>query len=96
MFKKFEMPTLVAEKKAKVFKEFGGKETNTGSVEAQIALLTERIAHISKHLQDNKKDFSSNRGLLQLVGERKSLLTYLSKNNLQGYRELIEKLGLRK
>ena len=90
------MPTLVADKKAKIFAEFGGKETNTGSIEAQIALLTERIAHISKHLQQNKKDFSSNRGLLQLVGERKSLLTYLSKNNLQGYRELIEKLGLRK
>ena len=90
------MPTLVADKKTKIFAEFGGKETNTGSIEAQIALLTERIAHISKHLQQNKKDFSSNRGLLQLVGERKSLLTYLSKNNLQGYRELIEKLGLRK
>ncbi len=90
------MPTLVADKKTKVFAEFGGKETNTGSIEAQIALLTERIAHISKHLQENKKDFSSNRGLLQLVGERKSLLTYLSKQNLQGYRNLIEKLGLRK
>ncbi|HRQ19349.1 MAG TPA: 30S ribosomal protein S15, partial [Agriterribacter sp.] len=94
--KKIEMPTLVADKKTKIFAEFGGKETNTGSIEAQIALLTERIAHISKHLQQNKKDFSSNRGLLQLVGERKSLLTYLSKHNLQGYRGLIEKLGLRK
>jgi small subunit ribosomal protein S15 len=90
------MPTLVADKKTKIFAEFGGKETNTGSIEAQIALLTERIAHISKHLQENKKDFSSNRGLLQLVGERKSLLTYLSRQNLQGYRDLIEKLGLRK
>ena len=90
------MPTLVTDKKTKIFAEFGGKETNTGSIEAQIALLTERIAHISKHLQENKKDFSSNRGLLQLVGERKSLLTYLSRQNLQGYRDLIEKLGLRK
>jgi small subunit ribosomal protein S15 len=90
------MPTLVAEKKAKVFLEFGGSATNTGSTEAQIALLTERIAHISKHLQNNKKDFSSNRGLLQLVGERKSLLSYLSKHNLKGYLELIEKLGIRK
>ena len=90
------MPTLVAEKKARVFAEFGGKATNTGSIEAQIALLTERITHISKHLQGNKKDFSSNRGLLQLVGERKRLLTYLSKHNLQGYRALIEKLGIRK
>lgn len=90
------MPTLLADKKAKIFTEFGGNAANTGSIEAQIALLTERISHISKHLQANKKDFSTNRGLLQLVGERKSLLTYLSKHNLKGYRELIEKLGLRK
>jgi len=90
------MPTLLAEKKSKIFAEFGGSATNTGSIEAQIALLTERIAHISGHLQKNKKDFSSNRGLLQLVGERKSLLNYLSKHNLKGYRELIEKLGIRK
>lgn len=89
------MPTL-AEQKTKAFSEFGGNAANTGSIEAQIALLTERISHISKHLQGNKKDFSSNRGLLQLVGERKRLLTYLSKHNLQGYRGLIEKLGIRK
>lgn len=88
--------SIVAEKKSKIFSDFGGNEKNTGSIEAQIALLTERITHISKHLKENKKDFSSNRGLLQLVGERKSLLTYLSKHNLQGYRALIEKLGLRK
>lgn len=90
------MSTLAVEQKAKVFTEFGGSATNTGSIEGQIALLTERISHISKHLQKNKKDFSSNRGLLQLVGERKRLLTYLSKHNLQGYRGLIEKLGIRK
>ncbi len=90
------MPTLTKEKKAQVFTDFGGKATNTGSIEAQIALLTERITHISEHLQGNKKDFSSNRGLLQLVGERKQLLSYLSKQNLQGYRALIEKLGIRK
>lgn len=90
------MPTLSAEKKSQVFAEFGGKSTNTGSIEGQIALLTERISYISQHLQQNKKDFSSNRGLLQLVGERKRLLTYLSKHNLQGYRALIEKLGIRK
>ncbi|MBS1748893.1 MAG: 30S ribosomal protein S15 [Bacteroidetes bacterium] len=90
------MPTLTTEKKAQVFTDFGGKATNTGSIEAQIVLLTERISHISEHLQGNKKDFSSNRGLLQLVGERKRLLSYLSKQNLKGYRELIEKLGIRK
>jgi small subunit ribosomal protein S15 len=90
------MPTLTTEKKAKIFAEFGGKATNTGSIEGQIALLTERINHISHHLQSNKKDFSTHRGLMQLVGQRKRLLTYLSKTNLTGYRQLIEKLGLRK
>ncbi len=88
--------SLVKEKKAQIFTEFGGSATNTGSIEGQIALLTERISHISGHLQQNKKDFSTNRGLMQLVGKRKSLLTYLSKHNLTSYRSLIQKLGLRK
>jgi len=88
--------SLVKEKKAQIFTEFGGKATNTGSIEGQIALLTERIGLISGHLQQNKKDFSTHRGLMQLVGKRKSLLTYLSKQNLASYRQLIEKLGLRK
>jgi small subunit ribosomal protein S15 len=92
----YYMPSLTSEKKISLFKEFGGKATNTGSIEGQIALLTERIAHISNHLQENKKDFSTHRGLMQLVGKRKRLLTYLSKHNLQGYRALIEKLGIRK
>lgn len=93
--KEIEMP-ITKEKKANIFAEFGGKATNTGSIEAQIALLTERIAHISNHLQQNKKDFSTHRGLMQLVGQRKRLLTYMQKTNLTGYRALIEKLGLRK
>jgi small subunit ribosomal protein S15 len=88
--------TLTKEKKANVFSEFGGKETNSGSTEGQIALLTERINQISEHLQANKKDFSTHRGLMQLVGKRKRLLNYLQKNNLNGYRQLIEKLGIRK
>ncbi|MDE3143814.1 MAG: 30S ribosomal protein S15 [Bacteroidota bacterium] len=88
--------SITKEKKVKVFTDFGGKATNTGSIEGQIALLTERIAHISQHLQANKKDFSTHRGLMQLVGQRKRLLTYLQKTNLSGYRSLIEKLGLRK
>ncbi len=87
---------LTKEKKAKIFTDFGGKETNTGSIEGQVALLTERIAQISGHLQENKKDFSTHRGLMQLVGRRKRLLNYLQKHNLSGYRQLIEKLGLRK
>lgn len=88
--------SLTKEKKSTIIAEFGGAAKNTGSIEAQIALLTERISQISKHLQANKKDFSTHRGLMQLVGKRKRLLTYLQKHNLSGYRALIEKLGLRK
>ena len=87
---------LTKEKTETIFKEFGGKSANTGSTEGQIAQLTERIAQISEHLQQNKKDFSTHRGLMQMVGKRKRLLNYLSKHNLQGYRALIEKLGIRK
>ena len=87
---------LTKEKKAAVITQYGAKETNTGSIEGQIALLTERISQISGHLQSNKKDFSTHRGLMQLVGKRKRLLNYLQKNDLTGYRQLIEKLGIRK
>lgn len=87
---------LTKERNAKIFEEFGGSAANTGSIEGQIAQLTERISQISAHLKQNKKDFSTHRGLMQLVGKRKSLLSYLQKHNLQGYRALIEKLGLRK
>jgi small subunit ribosomal protein S15 len=90
------MSVLTKEKKANIFETYGGKASNTGSIEAQVALLTERILHISGHIKGNKKDFSSNRGLVQLVSKRKRLLSYLSKTDLQGYRALIEKLGLRK
>jgi len=87
---------LTKEKKATVLTAFAGNATNTGSIEGQIALLTERISQISGHLQENKKDFSTHRGLMQLVGKRKRLLNYLQKHNLTEYRQLIEKLGLRK
>jgi small subunit ribosomal protein S15 len=87
---------LAKEKNTKITNEFGGKESNTGSIEGQVALLTERISQISGHLQKNKKDFSTHRGLMQLVGKRKRLLNYLQKHNLTGYRQLIEKLGIRK
>ncbi|HLO70812.1 MAG TPA: 30S ribosomal protein S15 [Flavipsychrobacter sp.] len=90
------MSHLSAEKKANIFKTFGGSEKNTGSIEAQVATLTERINHISNHLKTNKKDFSSQRGLMVMVGQRKRLLQYMSRTNLNGYRALIEKLGLRK
>ena len=88
--------SVTTEKKATIFAQYGGKATNTGSTEGQIALLTERILDISGHLKINKKDFSSQRGLMKMVGQRKRLLSYLSKHNLTGYRQLIEKLGLRK
>lgn len=88
--------SVTTEKKSAIFAQYGGKATNTGSIEGQIALLTERILDISGHLKTNKKDFSSQRGLMKMVGQRKRLLAYLSKHNLTGYRQLIEKLGLRK
>jgi len=91
-----EMSHLTSERKATIFTTYGGKITNTGSIEGQVAMLTERINHISNHLKVNKKDFSSQRGLMMMVGKRKRLLTYLSKHDLTGYRALIEKLGLRK
>jgi small subunit ribosomal protein S15 len=87
---------LAKEKKATIIQSFAGSAKNTGSIEGQIALLTERISQISGHLQSNKKDFSTHRGLMQLVGKRKRLLNYLQKHNLTGYRQLIEKLGIRK
>ncbi|HSB93823.1 MAG TPA: 30S ribosomal protein S15 [Flavitalea sp.] len=90
------MSYLTKEKVSTVFSEFGGNAANTGSIEGQVALLTERINSISEHLQKNKHDFSTHRGLMKMVGQRKRLLTYLSKHNLAGYRGLIEKLGLRK
>ena len=85
--------SVTAEKKSTIFAQFGGNAANTGSIEGQVALLTERILDISNHLKINKKDFSSQRGLMRMVGQRKRLLTYLSKHNLTGYRQLIEKLG---
>lgn len=90
------MSYLTKEKVSTFFTDFGGNAGNTGSIEGQIAMVTERINRISEHLQKNKHDFSTHRGLMKLVGQRKRLLTYLSKQNLQGYRALIEKLGLRK
>ena len=87
---------LTKDKKTSIFANIAGNEKNTGSIEGQIALLTERIAQISSHLNENKKDFSTHRGLMQLVGKRRRLLNYLQKHNLQSYRNLIEKLGIRK
>ena len=82
--------------KAEIIKEFGKSEADTGSAEGQIALLTEKINHLTEHLRVHKKDFHSRLGLLKMVGQRKRLLAYLTKKDLEGYRALIAKLGIRK
>ena len=87
---------LSPEKRKEIYKEYGGDEKNSGSVESQIALFTFRIKELSNHLKRNKKDYSCQRSLLKLVGKRKRLLTYLQKKDITRYRALIEKLGLRK
>jgi len=87
---------ITKERKAEVIKNFGSSEKNTGSAEAQVALLTERINDISGHLDGQKKDFNTSRSLLKMVGQRKRLLKYLHDTNLTSYRQIIEKLNLRK
>jgi len=87
---------LTKERKQEIFKEYGGQQSNTGSAEAQVALFTERIKGLSEHLKTNEKDHSSRKALLSLVGKRKKLLTYLSEKDIEGYRKLIEQLGIRK
>ena len=86
---------LPNEKKKEIFKEYGGNENNTGSTEGQIALFTYRIKKLSEHLHRYKKDHATRRALLMMVGKRKRLLTYLKRKDLNGYRELIKKLGIR-
>ncbi len=87
---------ITQEKKAEIIKEYGRKEGDTGSPEVQIAILTARITDLTEHMKKNPKDFHSNRGLLKMVGQRRGLLDYLKKTDLEKYRALIEKLGIRK
>lgn len=87
---------LTAERKKEIFTQFGESETNTGSAEAQIAMFTERIKHITGHLQINKKDKSAELNLIKLVGKRRSLLDYLTKTDVFRYRAIIKELGIRK
>ncbi len=87
---------LPLEKKKEIFSEFGGSAENTGSSEAQVALFTFRINSLSQHLHENKKDHSCRRTLLTLVGKRKRLLKYIASKDITAYRDLIEKLGIRK
>jgi small subunit ribosomal protein S15 len=86
---------LSKEKKSEIFTEYGGTDKNTGSTEGQIALFTYRIQELSQHLKDHPKDHSCRKALLTMVGRRKQMLTYLAKKDLEGYRLLIEKLGIR-
>ncbi|MFB6306312.1 MAG: 30S ribosomal protein S15 [Flavobacteriales bacterium] len=87
---------LPPEEKKKVFKEYGGSESNTGSPEAQVALFTKRIEHLTRHLKRNKKDTNTRCSLVKLVGKRRSLLDYLKNNNIERYRSLLKQLNLRK
>ena len=82
--------------KQEIISIYGRHEGDTGSPEVQVALLTERINHLNEHLSTNKKDHHSRRGLLLMVGQRRGLLEYLKKTDIERYRALIEKLGLRK
>jgi small subunit ribosomal protein S15 len=87
---------LKKEEIAKLFEEYAGDPKNTGSTEAQVALFTTRIKHLSDHLRENRKDHSCRRTLLSLVGKRRKLLKYLAHKDIVKYRELIQKLGIRK
>ena len=84
------------EKKQAIIAEYGRSEGDTGSPEVQVAVLTERIRELTEHLKVNPKDHHSRRGLLKMVGQRRGLLDYLKKNDIEGYRALIAKLGIRK
>ena len=87
---------MTKERKQEIIKEFATHEGDTGSPEVQVAILTERINHLNEHLKTHKKDHHYRRGLLLLVGQRRGLLNYLTKIDVERYRALVEKLGLRK
>ena len=87
--------TISKERKAELVKEFGKDEHDTGSAEVQVAILTERIRELTEHVKVHKKDHHTRRGLLQLVGKRRRLLTYIKNRDIDAYRELIAKLEIR-
>jgi small subunit ribosomal protein S15 len=87
---------LTQERKAELITQFGDNPLDTGNTRVQVALLTERINALTEHLREHKKDHHSRRGLLMLVGQRRRLLNYLQKKDLEGYRSLIRELGLRR
>ena len=87
---------LMKDKKAKIIEEYATHEGDTGSPEVQIAILTKRISDLTEHLKVNKKDHHSRRGLLKMVGQRRNLLNYLMKVDIERYRSIIARLGIRK
>ena len=87
---------ITKEKKTEIINQYARKPGDTGSPEVQVAVLTERSQELTEHLKANPKDHHSRRGLLKMVGKRRGLLAYLKKNDIEGYRELIAKLGIRK
>ena len=88
--------SITAERKQEVITEYKTGEADTGSPEVQVAILSERIRNLTEHLQTHKKDFHSRRGLLVMVGQRRSLLDYLKRKNVGRYEQLIQRLGLRR
>ncbi len=88
--------SITQERKAELIKEFGKSDNDSGSAAVQVAILSERIRNLTEHLKSHKKDFGSRRGLLTMVGQRRSLLDYIKARNQDAYKSLIEKLGLRR
>jgi small subunit ribosomal protein S15 len=87
---------LTKDRKQELIKKYGKNEKDTGTSEVQIAMLTQRIKDLTEHFKTHKKDFHSRRGLLKLVGQRRRLLDYMIRTNLEGYRALIKELGIRR
>mgnify|MGYP001161570436 FL=1 len=88
--------SITQERKAELITEFGKNEKDSGSSSVQVAILSERIRNLTEHLKNHKKDFGSRRGLLAMVGQRRSLLDYIKAGDIAAYKDLIEKLGLRR
>lgn len=87
---------LTKEQKEEIFAKYGKSNTDTGSTEAQIALFSARISHLTEHLRSNHKDYSTERALVMLVGKRRRLLDFLKERDIERYRSLIQELGIRK
>ena len=87
--------TINLKNKQELIKKFGKNDKDSGSIEVQVAMLSQKISELTEHLKSNAKDFQAKRGLLMMVGKRKRLLAYIKSQNLDEYRELIKKLGIR-